>query len=388
MERYGDLLSVKSLVALNILDEVKNAYDIFHDRYETALKTILSDTTIINQYCDDISKYHNEIQKSFYGTYSNLTIGSSYVNGLINGLMMKQWAERNNIRENVMAHFYSDLLFKTFQNLDFQYGEIPVFKDNKFWKAFCCNWGQYELKCSNNGSWNLDILTQYGFEYFLKMISLYVCNSIFIYYTKYVQIEENCQDEIYQSLKDYIREAEKIYEANISEQWGDTDPVTLMVYQDIENIPCQKRGHNIITLHKSVPLLNKSTSIRIPVHFCKNCGKSFIGEKTLEYCIQNYGKLNIRIKQAEPQDAVYSKGFSDESQLHSYGYNVVAGGLTTKDRRDILVRLLNQNLMTYEEIRRDLETSIYIFENRESYQAAIDKWRGDLKFITDYYNQL
>ena len=202
-----------------------------------------------------------------------------------------------------------------------------------------------------------------------------------------------CGNEVihHAELADLSADAEQLeilYEANISEQWGDTDPVTLMVYQDIENIPCQKFFHNIITLHKSVPLLNKSTSIKIPVHFCKNCGKSFIGEKTLEYCIQNYGKLNIRIKQAEPQDAVYSKGFSDESQLHSYGYNVVAGGLTTKDRRDILVRLLNQNLMTYEEIRRDLETSIYIFENRESYQAAIDKWRGDLKFITDYYNQL
>lgn len=73
-----------------------------------------------------------------------------------------------------------------------------------------------------------------------------------------------------------------------------------------------------------------------------------------------------------------------ESKLHQLGYNVEAGKLTLAQRQDLLIRILEAKQLSFFEIVNTIEQNIRIFDSHEIKQAAVEKWRDDLKFINEY----
>ena len=99
--------------------------------------------------------------------------------------------------------------------------------------------------------------------------------------------------------------------------------------------------------------------------------------------ISEYGLLCAECTSETPKRTNFSK-YDDESKLHQYGYNVVDGELSERERQNLLAFLFDNKIMTYFEICRDIENAISIFDGRPKYALALEKWRRDLKYIGEY----
>ena len=78
------------------------------------------------------------------------------------------------------------------------------------------------------------------------------------------------------------------------------------------------------------------------------------------------------------------EGLKAESQLHSYGYNVVEGQMSEIERRNLLIRLLQSGEMTYFEICRDIKNAIHTQQHLAFRASAVAKWKSDLAFLSKY----
>ena len=88
---------------------------------------------------------------------------------------------------------------------------------------------------------------------------------------------------------------------------------------------------------------------------------------------------------------IYNKGLdifglnSTESVLHSYGYNVRSGnGLSSMDRRNILINILKNGVCSKSEIISHLEYCINMASSKSNMVAAIHKWESDIQFVREY----
>lgn len=91
----------------------------------------------------------------------------------------------------------------------------------------------------------------------------------------------------------------------------------------------------------------------------------------------------MRKRRAEESDSNFI-GFQQESKLHQYGYNVIDGKLSSDERLDLLISLIESKRMSYIEICSTIENNIQIFSSSYRHQLAVRKWKDDLKAIGDY----
>jgi sulfite reductase beta subunit-like hemoprotein len=108
-----------------------------------------------------------------------------------------------------------------------------------------------------------------------------------------------------------------------------------------------------------------------------------IGSLSLSLFRECCGKFVAQIRNLDPgHDSTWC--LERESKLHQLGYNVEAGKLTSAQRQDILIQILETKQLSFFEIVNTIEQNIRIFDSHSTKQVAVEKWRTDLKFINEY----
>ncbi|MCD8082325.1 MAG: hypothetical protein LUE86_02070 [Clostridiales bacterium] len=120
--------------------------------------------------------------------------------------------------------------------------------------------------------------------------------------------------------------------------------------------------------------------------YCSECFKYFIPEEEYKR-LKKTGIICCKIlvsSQSEHEDNPFS-GFSTESVLHQYGYNVNAlNNLSRENRRDILAFILENNILSRGEIVGHIELLVNLARNRMNMANAISKWESDIAYINSY----
>ncbi len=157
----------------------------------------------------------------------------------------------------------------------------------------------------------------------------------------------------------------------------------LYLYSSLTTTRCRQQGHQIIPSRYVADYADESRRIRLPVHYCMECRKFFIGRTTLALFDQRYGKTIMQRCSLDETDDFY-ENFCRETKLHQFGYNVEDGKMSLPERQALLTYLLEHKRMTYHEICATIEQNIKMFQGRPNYQLAVTKWQTDLEFIGQY----
>lgn len=177
------------------------------------------------------------------------------------------------------------------------------------------------------------------------------------------------------------RRSERI--VNAESTYTITDEV-LWVFKRLSQTSCYKKNHPIKAAIYTADLLGKTDRIRMSVHYCLFCKKYFIGEVSLLLYDENYGKVMAERRIMAEGENSFAEGFHTESKLHRLGYNVLADGMTEKQRHELLQYLLKENKISYIEMCSTIEQNISLFEYSDRHWKAVRKWKEDLKFINEW----
>mgnify|MGYP003171578758 FL=1 len=130
-----------------------------------------------------------------------------------------------------------------------------------------------------------------------------------------------------------MREKEILNKKCFEEQGIDDE--TLYLVRALPMIRCYQEKHEIIAKRFCAKILNGGGVVILPTHYCTECKKFFIGDKTLAEYEKQFGKILVRTQRylTQEKEASAFDGFNPESRLHQYGYNVKANELTELERR-------------------------------------------------------
>lgn len=159
----------------------------------------------------------------------------------------------------------------------------------------------------------------------------------------------------------------------------------IIIFENLSAISCNLNNHMVESIMVPVPLLNSSNLVRLPIHHCVTCGRYFIGSETLRIYEKLYGRFFIRTIREGADPAEFA--FFGESELHKTGYNVRKDGMTKAERQDFLSRLISEEIMSKFGICRDIQNAIKIFDNRPEYIDAVAKWREDLFYVSETFDE-
>lgn len=156
-------------------------------------------------------------------------------------------------------------------------------------------------------------------------------------------------------------------------------------------LKCRHNNHRLQNIDGLINILDKDGKIHeahVPAGYCPNCNLFIIMEYNYQY-LRFRGTLLCRIS----DEATYLSGKSSsngmqlaqESILKQYGYNVSQQeNLTAASRQAILSILVDNNVLTKNEIISYLDFFINQRKHRKNYEYAIDKWKSDREFISRY----
>jgi hypothetical protein len=157
------------------------------------------------------------------------------------------------------------------------------------------------------------------------------------------------------------------------------DKKIVYVYYKLNN-SCIRNRHNIDNVTMKVTNIRDNHMIDVNVFQCKTCGKYFI----------NYDQLKEYIERKMVPAFKYSiiKGSFDTlneiSELMLYGYTVKEGALSESERHGILAWILKGNLMSKNQIIRNIQYKIDYNGKKESNAKAKVKWEDDMAFVAGY----
>lgn len=152
---------------------------------------------------------------------------------------------------------------------------------------------------------------------------------------------------------------------------------------------CSEFNHTLIDYIGVLPVYtnDQCKNLEINISYCKQCSKYIM-------LTTDYTKINgspICEVRDQTTGKIYNKGLdifglnSTESVLHSYGYNVRSGnGLSSMDRRNILINVLKNGVCSKSEIISHLEYCINMASSKSNMAAAIHKWESDIQFVREY----
>lgn len=159
----------------------------------------------------------------------------------------------------------------------------------------------------------------------------------------------------------------------------------LFVYSQFSLISCNQKKHTIVSDTFCAEKLDGSGFYNLPIHRCATCGLKFAGKYTLDFYQKEFGKIRVAVQKDLTTDNPSAfEGLKAESQLHSYGYNVVEGQMSEIERRNLLIRLLQSGEMKYFEICRDIKNAIHTQQHLPFRASAVAKWKRDLEFLSKY----
>lgn len=151
---------------------------------------------------------------------------------------------------------------------------------------------------------------------------------------------------------------------------------------------CSNRKHKIISIEADLDIIGrdgKIGKIKCPAYYCENCNVFYIYNTIFEN-IKNSGTLLCKIYdmfKINTDNNYYE--LNSESIMHSYGYNVNANDdLTMFQRQTILKNLLDNRIMSRNEITNHLTYLYNRSRNLKNFSQARKRWNDDIDFVSNY----
>ena len=188
-------------------------------------------------------------------------------------------------------------------------------------------------------------------------------------------------DEINYNITKYTEDHSLVRISPISDHAEQDICPVLYIYENLSSVGCRLKGHLIVPTTCVVNFLSGNGEIILPVHYCEDCRKYFIGKTTLKLFEKTYGKFRIKKKKIDANEDPFN--LNKESILFQLGYNV-SDGRSEMERQKLLAFLLESRSVSYLEMVRCIEFNIQMHTN---HKEAIVKWKRDLKYIGDYVIQ-
>lgn len=159
---------------------------------------------------------------------------------------------------------------------------------------------------------------------------------------------------------------------------------SLIVYANLNTIGCKLYFHDVRAESKKYANTENGGVLDLPVQHCHTCNKIFMGEETYKIFAEQFKALPKKraIKDFEDfDDDFIEENFEKESLLHKYGYNVRKDGPSVLKRREILMSVIKNRIMTYANVISLLESNIKMNINRANMKDAVIQWRSDIEFL-------
>lgn len=154
---------------------------------------------------------------------------------------------------------------------------------------------------------------------------------------------------------------------------------------------CRYNNHHLQNVDAIIDVIDKKENIRsvkIPAGFCPECNTFFI----MESVYQNLKMKGVLICRISNEKAYLSNNafmnemqLAEESILKQFGYSVSQEeGLSSITRRKILSLIIDNHILTKNEIIGYLDFFINQRKYQNRFAKAIDKWESDREFVAEY----
>ena len=87
--------------------------------------------------------------------------------------------------------------------------------------------------------------------------------------------------------------------SGISQNKADIFDDRICIFNNLSSISCNQKNHKVIPTLKCFSLLDGSSSISVPVHYCETCHKYFIGIEVLKIYQKEYGDLLVLLSKED-----------------------------------------------------------------------------------------
>ena len=154
---------------------------------------------------------------------------------------------------------------------------------------------------------------------------------------------------------------------------------------------CRYKDHNLQNIVGLIDIINKKGEIRpmkITAGYCTECKIFFIMESVYQNLkIKGTPVCRVSNEKAYLSNNAFANGMdlAQESVLKQYGYSVAQeDGLTSMARRKILALIIDNHILTKNEVIGYLDFFINQRKNQSRFEKAIDKWESDREFVAEY----
>lgn len=150
------------------------------------------------------------------------------------------------------------------------------------------------------------------------------------------------------------------------------------------------KSHSVVPYRGIVHILtldNKEETYELYVSFCEDCRTYRAFSSDYEELLR-HGKPLCKVFKSEKEynqnkNNLYT--YKSHSVLNTMGYTVKANsGLSTAERRNILLKAISNKLLATDEIISFLNWLIASRKGRSGYETAVDKWTSDMLFLKNY----
>ncbi len=154
---------------------------------------------------------------------------------------------------------------------------------------------------------------------------------------------------------------------------------------------CRHQEHVLRNIDATIEVIDARGEIlkrTVAAGYCANCDTFFIMESTYQY-LRKFGTPACRVSDEKSylKGPVYVNGMklAQESILMQFGYSVSQGeNLSTMQRRKILSLLIDNDILTRNDIIGYLDFFIGTKMHQKKFEKAVDKWEDDRDFIAEY----
>lgn len=153
---------------------------------------------------------------------------------------------------------------------------------------------------------------------------------------------------------------------------------------------CMHNQHHVENVDATIKIISKKSGKcyleQIAAGYCVECGHYYILESTYNN-LKNKGIIACRVCDEKSINKSISNGMilAQESILMQYGYNVSqTEGLSEKARRKILALLIDERILSKNDIISYLDFFVLQRQYQDKFQVAISKWESDAEFVREY----
>jgi len=235
----------------------------------------------------------------------------------------------------------------------------------------------------DNGDFHFE-KTAIGFEKFLVVLKLVVARAIYrIKKSEGIECTPfEIRDWVESAIEVRMRRRREECKVHLATTIPPTD-ATLYLFESLNSTRCKRWNHNVVPKTFCAGLEDGVKTVMLPVHYCTECKKYMMGTISYRIFIDRFGKFTQLINKSE---SLFDEpwGIDGESKLHSLGYTVVEGKFSSIERQKMLERFLDSNQISFFEMVSTIEQNIRLFSGQGRFYRAVQKWKDDLKHISEY----